>query len=464
MSPIVALSVCLACVAVAYWVNAIASPGERQGLWAPLIWMLILSSRPANLWLSYMGASPFKPDPSGNPLDAAIYTLLIVLALRTLSKRHIDWAKFRVQNVVLVTVFAYMAVSVLWADEPLTSAKRFIKIIGTLIMVLVIITHNDPVFAIQTVSRRAAYLLVPLSEILNKYFDSVAISYDAWSGAPAYCGVADSKNMLGQLCFVFALILSWTLISDLRAGYRPLKKIQLILDGSILGLAVYLLMKSDSATSKICFCLGLLTFFAARFRFLRWRMAAVLIAGIIVVTLYVGVDVRRSVTSALHRDTTLTSRTDIWNELWKLRGNFLIGTGFDGFWSGNRLTKILEKRHINEAHNGYLEVFLNLGAVGLALWLMLIGNAYRNCKRLLQSNYDFGCIAMALFAAIMVYNFTEAGFRALTLTLFFFLVIAIDTYGIFGSDSEEELSESFEWADEPGPNTMVYTPSERAPV
>ena len=48
--------------------------------------------------------------------------------------------------------------------------------------------------------------------------------------------------------------------------------------------------------------------------------------------------------------------------------NALVGAGFESFWLGPRLSKVMTafpNLHVNEAHNGYIEVYLNLGVIGL---------------------------------------------------------------------------------------------------
>ena len=79
----------------------------------------------------------------------------------------------------------------------------------------------------------------------------------------------------------------------------------------------------------------------------------------------------------LGKDPTLTDRTLLWAELLKVDINPLFGTGFESFWLGERFRSFTASHWWapNEAHNGYLETYLNLGLVGLFL---LIGTAHRN--------------------------------------------------------------------------------------
>jgi exopolysaccharide production protein ExoQ len=73
----------------------------------------------------------------------------------------------------------------------------------------------------------------------------------------------------------------------------------------------------------------------------------------------------------LDRDPTLTGRVFIWQQAAALQPNPILGAGFESFWLGERLQKMwaIHWWHPNEAHNGYIETYLNLGIVGCVLLL-----------------------------------------------------------------------------------------------
>ena len=58
----------------------------------------------------------------------------------------------------------------------------------------------------------------------------------------------------------------------------------------------------------------------------------------------------------------------------------ILGAGFESFWLGPRLERLWRAFPVfqpNEAHNGYIEVYLNLGWVGLGLIAIILFNGYR---------------------------------------------------------------------------------------
>lgn len=80
---------------------------------------------------------------------------------------------------------------------------------------------------------------------------------------------------------------------------------------------------------------------------------------------------------ALGRDPTLTGRTDIWREVWaliELRPVLGYGLGapwVDHAWTGDQLFERLTF-WLRIAHQGYLDAWLQLGIIGLALFVAII--------------------------------------------------------------------------------------------
>src|SRR5208283_1428500 len=91
--------------------------------------------------------------------------------------------------------------------------KRWFCYFGTYLVILVVLTDRSPLEAIRTVLRRLAYILVPLSIVLDKYFIQLSRQYNVWTGAFTYVGATTSKNMLGLLCLVSGLYFLWDIFA-----------------------------------------------------------------------------------------------------------------------------------------------------------------------------------------------------------------------------------------------------------
>jgi len=74
-----------------------------------------------------------------------------------------------------------------------------------------------------------------------------------------------------------------------------------------------------------------------------------------------------------------------------------------------RLARI---KGISEAHNGYIDVYLNLGAIGVVLLAgVLVSNIKAIFKRL-TSSPAFSSFGLAVWTVILFYNMTEAAFKS----------------------------------------------------
>src|SRR5262249_1388190 len=77
---------------------------------------------------------------------------------------------------------------------------------------------------------------------------------------------------------------------------------------------------------------------------------------------------------------------------------------------------------LNESHNGYLEIFLTLGWIGVLLLATTMVTGYRNIVASFRQDPMMGRLRMALFVSVVVLSFTEAGFRMLTINWIVFLM------------------------------------------
>src|SRR5205085_3431352 len=104
------------------------------------------------------------------------------------------------------------------------------------------------------------------------------------------------------------------------------------------------------------------------------------------------------------------------------------GVGFESFWLGERLRTMMGvyRWHGNQAHNGYLETYLTLGLIGLSILIGLILATFWKIRRDLFSNFELGRLELSFLAVVIVYNWTEASFKALHPIWFVFYIIAMD--------------------------------------
>ena len=105
-------------------------------------------------------------------------------------------------------------------------------------------------------------------------------------------------------------------------------------------------------------------------------------------------------------ESTLMGRMELWRDCLAVHTNPIFGVGFESFWLGDRLHLVKGGRPWtpNEAHNGYLETYLNLGLVGLFMLFGLIIATFRKIRLDLFQNPDWGRFEFGFLAAIVFLN------------------------------------------------------------
>ena len=86
----------------------------------------------------------------------------------------------------------------------------------------------------------------------------------------------------------------------------------------------------------------------------------------------------------------MVSRSVLWRELLAMHTNPIFGVGFETFWLGDRLKTLWEayRWQPTQAHNGYLETYIQLGLVGLMLLGALLASTFMKIRREILTNFE----------------------------------------------------------------------------
>jgi O-antigen ligase len=161
----------------------------------------------------------------------------------------------------------------------------------------------------------------------------------------------------------------------------------------------------------------------------------------------------------LGKDPTIHGRKAIWDLVLGLHTNPWVGTGFESFWLGTRLKKMwaaMPNFYMNEAHNGYLELYLNLGWAGICFIALLLATGYKRALSGIRRNPEKGSLFLGLFLCTLIYAFSEAAFKSMTPSwVFLLLVIMSASRGVpFSSSLQAGLARTGKLATHEKP---VYT-------
>jgi O-antigen ligase len=212
--------------------------------------------------------------------------------------------------------------------------------------------------------------------------------------------------------FVLGLMLVLDLVEVRKDGAARLH--QWIRRGMLV-LTVWLLVLVDSVTAQICLALGCLMFWGTG-RLLRLAHPAPMLFLVLAVSSGLAIleqvfGLSGVVFGLLGRDSTLTGRVEIWTMI-REHVDSLLGSGFYSFWRTPAGQEISEPflGTLNTAHNGYLEMLLDGGVIGLALLVILLLVWARNAVGAMLGGTLFGRYTLVAWVLALLYNYSETSF------------------------------------------------------
>jgi O-antigen ligase len=283
--------------------------------------------------------------------------------------------------------------SAAWSPDPATTMRRALRLLEYSVFAFYLVHKYDIVGFTRFITRVLAVSVFASFAILALRPDLGLDSSLEYHGAVR--GAFIDKNILGGIMSLTVLSAGYSLF--IRANSR-------IFAGVVLLGSLVLLVLSRSATSNIVVLttigLALYGWIVRRRTNPGWRiMGAILtVIGIAAVTL--GGIYFADVLEIAGRSATLTRRTDVWRAVAEaIRQRPLLGYGY-GFWEEPSVARNNIWLELNwaapHAHNGWLDVTLQLGIVGLSitvvLWLVSLSRAIR----LALFTGDAGALFMAL--------------------------------------------------------------------
>lgn len=437
MLPEFALQLCIVFIAVLLVIDVRQTNQMSGAIWLPTIWMMYCGSRPLAYWFDPESINNASKDATeGSPIDRAFLSILIGVGVVILCRKKIEWARILKNNLWVVTLFSYMGLSVVWSDLPEVSFKRWIRTTGDLIMVLLVVTEVSPVEAIKAIIRRSAYVLIPFSIVLIKYFRDIGVAYSEDGSTTMWIGVTTHKNVLGYVILVCAMYFAKNILVTWKSKKGVIDFLFLMM---MLWLIVATSESKGSSTSLSALSLGLIVLLAGHY----WGVSNLMklrkiIFGIVLticclmaLSQVLGGSFLEVVTSSMGRDVTLTGRTEIWSAALSVGpGNPLFGRGYGSFWIGETANQVWDNltyhTHFLQSHNGYIDIYLELGALGLILLGGLIRSAWKNMRETLRSNIEYGMYRTAFLLAILLHNLTESSYgRPNHLLWFMFLLSCV---------------------------------------
>jgi len=451
MSPSLALVVYIAAGAGLFFLDRESCARPSKAVWLSVVWLWINGSRPPSAWL---GMNIPKETPGQLPptslLDQSVAGCLIVFAAIVLIGRGRTVIAALKSSWPVALFFSYCLTSLAWSDFPGWGFKRWLRALGDLLMVLIIVTDAQPSAALRRLFSRVGFILLPASLLLIKYFPDMGRGFTPQRLA-MNMGVTTNKTTLGVLVYVITLGTVWQVLSLWLDKNQPHRARRLLAQGTLLYLGISLVYTAHSATSTVATALGAALMLATVVPPTRRHPAAVHVFVFVILLgggLITFVGGSGQIAQAMGRNSDFNGRTEVWDVVVPMVTNKLGGAGFETFWVGPRVLAVADVFHsfTNESHNGYIETYVNLGWIGISLIALILVRGYFWTAGAFRRDPALGALLVAFVVTAAIYNITEAGFRMLGPGWFFLLFSVVAARSVPGVQKDLGLP-----GDEPAP-------------
>ena len=305
----------------------------------------------------------------GNPIDQVVGGVIYVVSFYLLLRDRNRMRALLVSPMLVAFILLTIS-SLLWSAVPDVTLRRSGGLLGTAAFGGFLAWQFTPREVVSMVAA-AFCITIALSILLIIY----APSYATADGTEI-AGVYGQKNELGR-AMIFAILALWALLRDPESSPQFWALAALIA-------AVVLLLLSRSAQAVVGLAAAYGVIIPALIVCSKWFKRISVRLGIFLLTIAAVLGVLLAETSEqllalLGRDATLTDRTLIWDILteFALEQPWL-GRGYGAFWFSDVSAWFADRwGSIDHAHNGYMDLWLELGFVGLAGFVLLLLSASR---------------------------------------------------------------------------------------
>lgn len=310
------------------------------------------------------------------------------------------------RNWFLVALVLLALVSCAWAETPILTLQRGVAVLGTTLLGIALavrLSLEDQLRLMSWVLRIIAVLSLACVLFLPSYGISGGVEQQG-----GWLGIFSYKNGLGSVMALAALV-EWYLPADTGAS-KVVNRLALIL-------SLALLVFSTSVTPLLALLGSMLLVEVYKLGAQRFRIPTYAIVLAILLIIASGAAVLAGegerVAVALGRSADLTGRAEIWSMVAPyISERPILGYGYSGFWAGASSQSAAIDWAVGGtvmySHNGYLEILLNLGAVGLLLTAGFLCTGIKrvyDCSEHDQSAAYLWPLAFLLF--FLLYNLTE---------------------------------------------------------
>ncbi|KRE97105.1 hypothetical protein ASG89_30075 [Paenibacillus sp. Soil766] len=344
---------------------------------------------------------------AGDPITQKVYLVLYVIAIGLVIVNAKRVFHALVSNKLLIVLLLFVCLSLLWSASEGNTVKRLFGLVGSTCFGMYIASRFDITrflkllavsFGLGAILSLFAGLFLPELALDNTYH------MGSWKGIYVH------KNFLGRF-MVLSCILQF--IFAIRKGrYR-------LFFWLMFCLSFVLVLLSSSLTALLTFLIIIVTYFLLKiYQRNTWEVVpiVILLSALTISFGYLMMNYSDFIFDSIGKDVTLTGRTVLWSAIIeKISERPFFGYGYGGFWTGwdgeSASVWLQAGWMAPHAHNGFLELMLDIGIIGLTLFTALfIQTVVRSLRVLKEKEFNFELWpAIYLFFQLFI-NFTESNF------------------------------------------------------
>jgi exopolysaccharide production protein ExoQ len=353
-------------------------------------------------FLSLVVGTGIQASSEGSPLTQAIWAVVfLIVTLIAIPMRH-QIAPLVRANKCLCLLVLFTIVSAVWSQDRFGTLRQGVLLLGTTLFGIEIAVR----YSIREQVRLACIVLgsVILLSIATQIFlpdllPQVGPDPSVWQGA------FGQKNTLGRIVVLAAV----AFLSRPRGSRRDT-----VLIIALMLVAGAVVVAAHSASSLVE--LVVIVLISRALGGLRWRPSRFVFLSLLIAipTVYLALNNLDRVTAVLGRDSTLTGRTELWRFVGRsIASRPILGHGYGVFWqfSSEEATRIRGAIGWDapSAHDGYMDLLLDVGIVGLLLYVVAFVVTLRRAV-ILYRNGDANNMTwpLLLLTEILLCQITEA--------------------------------------------------------
>lgn len=366
---------------------------------------------PLTIGIQHLALGGGQDQGSGSALNQAITLFMFASAVLCAAYERVTLGKLWRGAAPFAIVVALVVVSYLWADHAGISMRRIarfaLEVVGLVVLASCYRDSRSLLRVLWLVF--AAVVALDIAAVALPRISMTSIGY---------AGIHSHKNTLGSFCYIALPVFFYAWRLRLQGQWSFLNILLMLATLGLLGASL-----SKTSAFVLPF-IGLITLAAYKV----WRRGGatrVALVGffsacaiLLVVPIAGSGKSIPELVGEVTGDPTMTGRTPLWEYIiYRVGDRYMTGVGYGSFWDVDRSGVALMNEfgitfNFEQAHNGYLGVYAELGAPGVAAILLMWLLATAGIVRRIDNAREWALIGFALYLslAFVLYNITESAF------------------------------------------------------